>query len=665
MSKIRILPEVLSNKIAAGEVVERPASVVKELVENALDAEAGRILIDIEEGGRSLIRVADDGCGMGRDDALLAIERHATSKLLTDADLFSIRTLGFRGEALPSIASVSSFSLVSRDAGSESGTEITIEGGRLANVAETGAPAGTMISVRNLFFNVPARRKFLKSVATEMAHITDLLAGLALAWPGVQFRLTHNNRVVKNWPAAADPFERALEVLGAGLRNELHPVALELEGVAVGGWVSRPQLHRRTADGVFTLVNRRHVRDRVVQHALFQGYAQRLVKGQYPLAVLFLTVPCGEVDVNVHPAKNEVRFARPGGVHEVIRRAVAQTLYDVDRPQWKPVAPAPGQVAEPGAGDRGWKAAPTVKGGSAPFGGEASGPGDRGGTPLPQQKEDSVGGASSPVGIGQAATGDRGWKAAPTVKGESAPFGGEASGPEDRSGMPLPRVDGPRRLQPPATSLQHAPLSTHRAQVEIWEARGFAGLRVVGQLHNTYIVAEADDGLVLVDQHAAHERVLYDRLARPDAAATPAGQVLLVPETVELGAREAEALERLLPHLRRLGLEAEPFGGGTVVVRSVPGFLAGREVRPLLLEIAAAAAVPDAPAQADAVLDFCRQRAACHGAIRARQALSREQMETLLRQLDACVNLSHCPHGRPTWLKWETATIERSFRRTV
>ena len=386
MSKIRILPEVLSNKIAAGEVVERPASVVKELVENALDAEAGRILIDIEEGGRSLIRVADDGCGMGRDDALLAIERHATSKLLTDADLFSIRTLGFRGEALPSIASVSSFSLVSRDAGSESGTEITIEGGRLANVAETGAPAGTMISVRNLFFNVPARRKFLKSVATEMAHITDLLAGLALAWPGVQFRLTHNNRVVKNWPAAADPFERALEVLGAGLRNELHPVALELEGVAVGGWVSRPQLHRRTADGVFTLVNRRHVRDRVVQHALFQGYAQRLVKGQYPLAVLFLTVPCGEVDVNVHPAKNEVRFARPGGVHEVIRRAVAQTLYDVDRPQWKPVAPAPGQVAEPGAGDRGWKAAPTVKGGSAPFGGEASGPGDRGGTPLPQQK---------------------------------------------------------------------------------------------------------------------------------------------------------------------------------------------------------------------------------------------------------------------------------------
>ena len=531
-----------------------------------------------------------------------------------------------------------------------------------------------MISVRNLFFNVPARRKFLKSIATEMAHITDLLAGLALAWPGVQFRLTHNNRVVKNWPAAADPFERVLEVLGGSLRNELHPVALELEGVVVGGWVSRPQLHRRTADGVFTLVNRRHVRDRVVQHALFQGYAQRLVKGQYPLAVLFLTVPCGEVDVNVHPAKNEVRFARPGGVHEVIRRAVAQTLYDVDRPGFRQGTPETNRRGGQGEGcDAATGAAfgvglrPGETSGEregAGFG-SASGLERRGGAPLPQEKPLGVGGASSPDGGGAAVPQDRGWKAAPTVKEETPPFGGEASGAEDRGGTPLPQEDTPRRLQPPASSLQPAPQSTHRAQVEIWDAGGFGRLRVVGQLHNTYIVAEADDGLVLVDQHAAHERVLYDRLARPDAAATPAGQVLLVPETVELGAREAEALERLLPHLRLLGLEAEPFGGGTVVVRSVPGFLAGREVRPLLVEIAAAAAAPDAPAQADAVLDFCRQRAACHGAIRARQALSREQMEALLRQLDACVNLSHCPHGRPTWLKWETATIERSFRRTV
>jgi DNA mismatch repair protein MutL len=618
---------------------------------------------------------------MSRDDALLAIERHATSKLSTDDDLFAIRTLGFRGEALPSIASVSRFTLVSRDATSDSGTEITIEGGRLANVVETGAPAGTMISVRDLFFNVPARRKFLKSIATEMAHVTDLLAGLALAWPGVQFRLTHNNRAVKNWPAAADPFERALEVLGAGLRHDLHPVALELEGVAVGGWVSRPQLHRRTADGIFALVNRRHVRDRVVQHALFQGYAQRLVKGQYPLAVLFLTVPHGEVDVNVHPAKNEVRFARPGGVHEVIRRAVAQTLYDTDRPGFRQGAPETNRRGEreerchttPGAafgdGLRTGEAPEDRKGsgfGVQGSGGRpAAGLEHRGGTQLPQEKPFGVGGASSPDAGGAALPEDRGWKAAPTVREKASGFGREAPGAGDRGGTPLPQGSPPRRLQPPASSFQHPALSPHRAQVEIWDARGFAGLRVVGQLHNTYIVAEAEDGLVLVDQHAAHERVLYDRLARPEAAPAAGGQVLLVPETVELQAREAEAIERLLPHLRALGLEVEPFGGGTVVVRAVPGFLAGREVRPLLVEIAAGASAVDAPVQAAAVLDFCRQRAACHGAIRARQALSRAEMEALLQQLDACSNLSHCPHGRPTWLKWETTVIERAFRRTA
>ena len=344
MSNIRILPDILSNKIAAGEVVERPASVVKELAENALDAGATRILIDIEQGGRSLIRVADNGGGMNRDDALLAIERHATSKIASDEDLFDIRTLGFRGEALPSIAAVSRFSLVTRDAGSDAGTELTIEGGRLLNVAETGAPAGTLVEVRQLFFNTPARRKFLKTVATEMAHIADILAGLALAWPQVQFRLTHNERVVKNWPAAADPFERAVEVLGGGLRDDLHPLAFSREGLSVSGWVSSPRVRRTSSNGIFILVNRRWVRDRVAQHALFQGYSQRLVKGQFPLAVLFLAVPPDQVDVNVHPAKNEVRFARSNDVHELIRRAVAQTLYDVDRPGFRQKAPETNQV---------------------------------------------------------------------------------------------------------------------------------------------------------------------------------------------------------------------------------------------------------------------------------------------------------------------------------
>jgi DNA mismatch repair protein MutL len=667
MPSIRILPDILSNKIAAGEVVERPASVVKELAENALDAGATRILIDVEQGGRSLIRVGDDGGGMNRDDALLAIERHATSKIVSDEDLFNIRTLGFRGEALPSIAAVSKFSLVTRAAAADAATELTIEGGTLVNVTETGAPPGTLVEVRELFFNTPARRKFLKTVATEMAHIADLLAGLALAWPQVQFRLTHNGRVVKNWPAAADPFERAVEVLGGGLRDDLHPFALSREGLSVSGWVSSPHVRRTSSNGIFILVNRRWVRDRVVQHALFQGYSQRLVKGQFPLAVLVLTVPPDQVDVNVHPAKNEVRFARANEVHELIRRAVAQTLYDVDRPGFRQKAPETNQVRD---GKENY-------GGVRPPGG-GGGPGASGGAPFPPKIQDAPGRGFSLDDRGEGVRGNREWKpappkqawlrrpgAAPTLKEElpheSPSFVGEASSRDDRGKMPLPQEASPSGLQPPASSL--SPPAT-RLQTEIWEKRGFAGMRVIGQLRETYILCEAEDGLILIDQHAAHERVLYDQLTRRADASRQASQVLLVPETVELGFREAQALEALMPRLVELGIEVEPFGGGTVVVKSVPGFLSGRELRPLLTEIAEAAAGNESPADPQAALDFCRQRAACHGAIRAGQALAPAQIQDLLRQLDECGNLSHCPHGRPTWLKWEMGVIERSFKRT-
>jgi DNA mismatch repair protein MutL len=407
---------------------------------------------------------------------------------------------------------------------------------------------------------------------------------------------------VKNWPAAADPFERAVDVLGGSLRQDLHPFALSREGISVSGWISSPRLHRKSSNGIFVLVNRRFVRDRVAQHALFQGYAQRLVKGQFPLAVLFLSVPHDQVDVNVHPAKNEVRFARPNDVHELIRRAVAQTLYEVDRPAWKPVG---FRQKEPGTGE--------VRDGKEIFG--------------------------------------------------DHPLVGEASSLDfHRGGTPLPQGDAPPRLQPPASSLKR---SDARLQTEVWEKRGFAGLRVIGQLHDTYILCEAEDGLILVDQHAAHERVLYEQLVRRAEAGGYASQVLLVPETVDLGFRASQALEAIMPQMRELGLDIEPFGGGTMVVKSVPAILSGREVRPLLVEIAEAAAGSGTPSKPQEALDFLRQRAACHGAIRAGQGLTYEQMHDLLRQLDACANLFHCPHGRPTWLKWEIAMIERSFKRTL
>jgi DNA mismatch repair protein MutL len=620
MSRVRILPEILSNKIAAGEVVERPASVVKELVENALDAGATRILIDVEQGGQAMVRVSDNGSGMLRDDALLAIERYATSKIATDEDLFRIRTLGFRGEALPSIAAVSRFSLVTREAAADSGTEVVIEGGKLVSASETGAAPGTMVTVRQLFFNTPARRKFLKAVATEMAHISDIVAGMALAWPQVQFRLTHNGRVVKDWPAASDPFDRVVEVLGAGYRGELHPIGLSLEGVSVGGWVSSPRVHRKSAGGIFIFVNNRHVRDRVVQHALFQGYFQRLVKGQFPLAALFIRIPFDQVDVNVHPTKTEVRFARSNGVYEAVRRAVAQTVYDVDRPGFRQKTPETNQVRD---GKENYGGIRVAAG--------AFSPEDRGWKPLPQEE--------------------------PPARGEAV---GEDSGLDHRGKMPLPQEPEVSGDEPRPSSFQ-LPASSSRLQTEIWEKRGFAGLRVIGQLHNTYILCEAEDGLVLIDQHAAHERVLYEQLGRGGKVAS---QALLVPETVDLGFREAQALETLLPALREVGLEVEPFGGNTVVVKSVPAMLSGRELRPLIVEIAEAAAAAGGAAPFDA-LDRCRQIAACHGAIRARQALGIEQIQALLRQMDECTNLSHCPHGRPTWLRYDAGVIERAFKRTV
>jgi len=329
MSQIKILPEVISNKIAAGEVVERPASVVKELVENALDANSTRIIIEVEQGGRSLIRVADNGTGMSHDDALLALERYATSKIYKDRDLCNIRTLGFRGEALPSIAAVSKFTLVSRDESSAAGTEIRVEGGKIRKVFEVGAPRGTLISVAQLFYNTPARRKFLKTIHTEMGHLADTVSHMALARPDVQFKLLHNAKIANNWTAVSDPIDRIADLLGRDAKAQLHPVGFETDGVMISGWISTPRYTRKTSRGIHVYVNGRYVRDKIIQHALFEGYAQRLVKGQYPVAVLFIKVAFDRVDVNVHPAKSEVRFVEHRKVHE---QSVAHDLPDTPGP---------------------------------------------------------------------------------------------------------------------------------------------------------------------------------------------------------------------------------------------------------------------------------------------------------------------------------------------
>ena len=625
MSKIKILPEVLSNKIAAGEVVERPASVVKELVENALDAGSSRIIIEIEKGGRSLIRVSDNGSGMNRDDALLAIERYATSKIFKDRDLFAISTLGFRGEALPSIASVSGFALVTKDESSAVGTEIVVQGGTVKKVSDVGAPTGTMVTVEQLFFNTPARRKFLKTVNTEMGHIADAAAAFALGRPRVQFRLVHNGKVLKSWPTASNPVDRVVDVLGKSIENDLHRIEFNDSAVAVTGWTASPRVARSTSGGTYIFVNGRLVRDRVIRHALFEGYGKRLMKGQFPMAVLFIKVPYDQVDVNVHPAKHEVRFARQKRVHDAVAVAVAETLRYGDRSAWITTPSMPRlpsvdkhRVAEP----------ETV------FGREKKG-----------------------------ALRDPAWS---TEHGASSIEHPVSSIP-DESGFPL------RSNQHPASSIQHpaspmnrdfrfAPTST---QASLWKEKRFGDLRVIGQLHNTYILCESVDGLVLIDQHAAHERILFEQLKKRSAASTMAAQKLIVPETIDFGYREAQILEKLIPDLKKLGLEIEPFGGNTFVVKAVPALLADRDIKPLVIEIVEKMAQIGFAPGLDKAIDECLLLMACHGAVRAKQQLSDQQIKVLLNQLDECDNPSNCPHGRPTWIRWSFKTLEKSFKRIV
>ncbi len=602
--KIKILPETLSNKIAAGEVVERPASVVKELIENALDAHSTRIIIEVENGGQSLIQVSDNGSGMAAADALLAIERHATSKISSVDDLFAIQTLGFRGEALPSIASVSRFTLITRDGSSDAGTQIIVEGGKVKSVSETGAPQGTLVSVKQLFFNTPARKKFLKTVGTEMSHIADTVSRVALGHPDVQFRLVHNNKMVKNWPQVSRQLDRIADVLGKNIRADLHAIELERDGISIKGWIGSPKVTRRTSRGLYVFVNGRFVRDRTIQHGVFTGFAQRLVKGQFPVAVIFIRVPFDRVDVNVHPTKNEVRFVDPHPLHQAVKSAIAQTLYEIERVSWRPA--------------------------------------------LVSQKT-------------------------PQVVESLKPFTTENRDEEPswQPRMSLPEINNTQtsasRQLPGARSQRHQWSATggRNDQQSMFDSQGFSALRVVGQLHNTYIICEAETGLVIIDHHAAHERILFEQLQRRADKQPSAAQKLLVPETLELSFSEAEILGQMLPDLKALGLEIEPFGKNTFVIKAVPELLSGGDVTPMVVEIVEKMAETGYSPGLKEALDQCRMVMACHGSMRAYQTLSNKQIRQLLAQLDACEHPSHCPHGRPTWIRWDLATLEKSFKRVV
>ncbi len=627
MTKVRILPEILSNQIAAGEVVERPFSVVKELVENALDAGSTQILIEVENGGKNLIRISDNGSGMSRDDALLSIERYATSKLYENKDLFAIRTLGFRGEALPSIASVSRFTLVSRDKNSDAATLIHMEGGKIRKVAEAGAPQGTMITVEQLFFNTPARRKFLKTTATEMAHILDTLACIALGWPQVQFKVSHNGKAVKSWPSATGFYDRAVDILGQEFRNSLIPVDHEDDILNVKGLISSPDVTRGGNQKLFLYVNGRYVRDRSLVHALLDAYGNRLMKQRYPVAVLFLTLPCDQVDVNVHPTKHEVRFAEHGKIYARVKTAVEKALVRREK-TWrseslsrKPAPPfsIPDRISHKATLQTDLFDDP----GAAP-------------PPTPSVIRDRSGSFSVPS---QPVT-DEPRPVSPAVSRDDT----------DRFRLPVSHPT-PSASDEPDKAPDKGPASSF-----------FRELRVVGQLRATYILCESADGLIIIDQHAAHERIVFESIKA--GKGPTASQALLLPETVELGFREAEALEKALGGLLEMGLDIEPFGQNCFVVKAVPALLSQGSVVRLVTDIAEKLVIAGSSRLLEQALDECLIVMACHGAIRANQVLSEAQIRQLLVQLDGCHTPSFCPHGRPTWTRYSMASLEKAFKRT-
>lgn len=607
---IRQLPDTLINQIAAGEVIERPASVVKELVENALDAGARRIDIDLEEGGVRLIRIRDDGAGITADELPLAISRHATSKITSLDDLEGVATLGFRGEALPSIASVSRFALTSRRTGSEHAAILEVEGGRIGAVTPKPHPQGTTVEVRDLFFNVPARRKFLKAERTELGHIEEWLRQLALARPDVELRVSHNGKPSRRWKGEGDLLSevRLHEALGEEFARNALRVDHAAAGLRLHGWIGQPAYNRASADQQYLYVNGRAVRDRSIAHAVKQAYADVLFHGRQPAYVLFLELDPRRVDVNVHPAKHEVRFRDARLIHDFVYRTLQSALAETRA----------GMVAGVnGVSDVGGASAPTAFAASG-LGAEAPptywNPTQQ--SPLPMQ-------------------------VAETRSGYAALYGA------------------------PATSSVHAayappqPMAMPHSADATLPPLGYA----IAQLHGIYVLAETAEGLIVVDMHAAHERIGYEKLKTAHDGEGLRTQPLLVPATLAVSEREAEVAEREAETLAALGFEVTRSGPQSLTLRSVPALLAHGDVEALLRDVLADLREHGESRRVAAARDELLATMACHGAVRANRHLTLPEMNALLREMEATERSGQCNHGRPTWARFTLPEIDRWFLR--
>ncbi len=612
---IRVLPPNLVNQIAAGEVVERPAAALKELIENALDAGAGRIEASLREGGRALIAVTDDGSGMTAEELTLAVERHATSKL-PDEDLTRIATLGFRGEALPSIGAVSRLSIASRPRGAANGWSLAVEGGRKGRPEPAAMPPGTRVEVRDLFFATPARLKFLKSERTELGHAIDAINRLAMAHPAVAFALSDGSRaLVKLNAAEGDLLDARLARLAAIMGREFAEnalaIAAEREGLRLSGYAGLPTLNRGTAQQQYLFVNGRPVRDKLLAGAVRGAYQDFLARDRSPMLALFLELPPEQLDVNVHPTKAEVRFRDAGLVRGLIVSALKHALAGAGHRASTTVAGAALGAFRPA---------------SLPAGGAG-----HGGYSHPR------GGGAIPRGFAEAA----------------AQY---LASPSDAS------LPGLTRPSAPGAESAAAAMASGEAEAAAG-ASGFPLGAARAQLHGTYIVAQTADGIVIVDQHAAHERLVYERMKRALEASGVKRQLLLIPEVVELEPQAAERLLARAAELYELGLTIEPFGVGAVVVRELPALLGECEIKGLVRDLAdELAELGETHALKERLAEVCGTLA-CHGSVRAGRRLSAAEMDAILREMEATPHSGQCNHGRPTYVELKLADIEKLFGR--
>jgi len=656
MGRIHVLSDQVANQIAAGEVVDRPASVVKELLENALDAGATRIRVEIEAGGRKLIRIADDGCGMSRDDALLAFERHATSKIRSSDDLLSIATLGFRGEALPSIASISRLELTTRPADEAMGTRLEIAGGKILDVADLGGPQGTTITVRDLFYNTPARRKFLRAETTELAHVTALVTHYALAHPEMYFELHSATHTLLTAPPVREPSERIYQIFGRDTLDQLLPMAAERRFDHAGipepppwrrdadyvppdpgylrirGFASRPELQKLNRNSIFIFVNQRLIRDRLILHAITEAYRNIIPPTSFPVILLFLEMPPHEVDVNVHPAKTEVRFRQQALVHDAVRESIRVTLMKT--------RPAASFLAA-------LNNSPTASSSLVP---------------------DSTIGDSDP--ISEAPDSEP-----PPLAGEATPFtlAPPRVSPQDQ---PLPFSAAPAALAsagerassavPGAAAASNGHCSS-QALPEGGDLppslHSLASLKPLGQLRESFILATNDEGLWIIDQHVAHERVLFEKILRERQTERVERQRLLMPMLIDVLPQQMVVFSTLAEELERNGCEAEPFGPHTIAIKAAPAGLSGGELERMILEVLEQ---PATTAQSDN-LESARTRIAasiaCHAAIKVNMPLDPARMEWLLQALARTDHPTSCPHGRPIALRYSWKDIQRAFQR--